>query len=221
MLRKDINLLYSFAQSGKKKNSSNMLIVIISAVVLIVGLMTFLFVNAKMNVAKNKEILSDLEQKLEQTDRLSQLQAQYNELKSAYETAIAEVIAEVAPGQFTDDAGKISAKLIDVLMPTAADGSIYFAVEIGSISIAGNMINIECAVSDYITAWDFTDYLAGNVLADAKYEELAGEIVKNKLRFSAVEENYPGLPQKPADGETGGSIDFVLKFTVDWEEFAE
>ena len=116
-MRKDINLLYSLTQSTKKKNSSNMMVLLLVVVVAIVALMIFLFVNAKMEVSDNQGILDDLEASLSQTGQLSALQNKYNQLKSAYESDIAEVIAEVSPGQYAAVGAKMSSKLIDILMP--------------------------------------------------------------------------------------------------------
>ena len=64
MLRRDINLLYSLTQATKKKSSSNMMLILIVGVVLIIGLMTFLFVDAKMTVEKNQSLLDDINGKL-------------------------------------------------------------------------------------------------------------------------------------------------------------
>ncbi len=240
MRRKDINLLYSLTQESKKKNSSNMLLIMIAGVIVIVGLMTFLFVNAKLNVSNNQSMLKEIEDKITQTDRLSVLQKQYNDMKSAYESDIAEVIAEIMPGQFTSSSAKISKKFVDILMLTdkedATDNGFdkddiadrVFDVDIKSIAINGDEVTVECAVEDYIAAWDFADYLAGNKLEE--YPALDALIAANVIYFSGVEENYPGLPQKPVEvpagdeGEGGDAeqqepekIGFTLKFVVNWE----
>lgn len=242
MRRKDINLLYSLTQETKKKSSSNMMIAMIAGVVIIVGLMTFLFVNAKINLANNQDLLNDLQNKIDQTDQLSSLQKKYNEMKAAYESDIAEVIAEIMPGQFTAKADKISKTFIDILMLTdkedATDAGFdaddvpdrVFDVDIRSIAISGEQVTVECAVSNYLAAWDFADYLAGNKLAD--YPALDALIAQNAVYFTDVEKNYPGLPQKPATEPTtppdeGGEgtveptepekMTFTLKFNVNWE----
>lgn len=242
MRRKDINLLYSLTQETKKKSSSNMMIAMIAGVVIIVGLMTFLFVNAKINLANNQDLLGDLQNKIDQTDQLSTLQKKYNEMKAAYESDIAEVIAEIMPGQFTAKADKISKTFIDILMLTDKEDETdagfdaddvpdrVFDVDIRSIAISGEQVTVECAVSDYLAAWDFADYLAGNKLAD--YPALDALIAQNAVYFTDVEKNYPGLPQKPAtepvtppDEGGEGTVEptepekmtFTLKFNVNWE----
>lgn len=105
-----------------------------------------------------------------------------------------------------------------------------FDVDIRSIAISGEQVTVECAVSDYLAAWDFADYLAGNKLAD--YPALDALIAQNAVYFTDVEKNYPGLPQKPATEPTtppdeGGEgtveptepekMTFTLKFNVNWE----
>lgn len=236
-MRRDINLLYSLTQSTKKKNSSNLLVIIIVAVVAIVALMVFLFVDAKMEVSDNQGLLNDLEDKLTQTGQLTSLQNKYNELKAAYEGDIAEVIAEVFPGQYAVVGAKLSDKLFDVLLlvdDEATDPDLdvddvndnVFDVDISSISVSGTTITLNCTVESYIAAWDYADYLAGNRIPGR--EALDELIDLNAKFFNGVEENYPGLPTIPepsVDEETGeetpGTISFTLRFGVDWEALAE
>ena len=220
MLRRDINLLYSLTQATKKKSSSNMMLILIVGVVLIIGLMTFLFVDAKMTVEKNQSL------KLGQSAILAQKQKEYNELKALYEKSITEIISELSPQQYALTGAKMSKTLVDVLMltDTEQDGvdadydgddiaDAVFDVEIAQLVISGNIINLECRVEDYVAAWDFVDYLAGNKIAARP--ALDALVEKNKLYFVDVESNYSGLPTAPsAEGE---KIDFTLKFSVNWE----
>ena len=235
-MRKDINLLYSLTQTTKKKNSSNMMVLLLVVVVAIVALMIFLFVNAKMEVSDNQGILDDLEASLSQTGQLSALQNKYNQLKSAYESDIAEVIAEVSPGQYAAVGAKMSSKLIDILMPVD-DEAVHpdydaddvndnvFDVDITSVSISGTTITLNCEVTSYIAAWDYADYLAGNLILDRP--GLDALIEANALIFSGVEDNYPGLPPKPepAEDEEGNIVEepfgFTLRFGIDWAALAD
>lgn len=226
MLRRDINLLYSLTQATKKKSSSNLMLVLVVGVVLIIGLMTFLFVDAKMTVEKNQSLLDDINGKLGQSAILAQKQKEYNELKALYEKSITEIISELSPQQYALTGAKMSKTLVDVLMltDTEQDGvdadydgddiaDAVFDVEIAQLVISGNIINLECRVEDYVAAWDFVDYLAGNKIAARP--ALDALVEKNKLYFVDVESNYSGLPTAPsAEGE---KIDFTLKFSVNWE----
>lgn len=212
MLRRDINLLYSLTQATKKKSSSNLMVVLVVGVVLIVGLMTFLFVNAKLTVEKNQSVIDDLDAKLGQSSTLSQKQKEYNELKNTYETQLTAVISELAPQQYMLDGAKMSKTLIDVIMPEDATGTALFAVSVSQLVLSGNALSMTCNVTDYKSAWDFVDYLAGVPLADRP--ELDEAIAANKNYFSGVESNYSGLPALPSDGE---KIEFTLKFEVKWE----
>ena len=219
MLRRDINLLYSLTQATKKKSSSNLMLVLVVGVVLIVGLMTFLFVNAKMTVDKNQAVIDDLDAKLGQTSVLAQ------------KNAIVSAIAELAPQQYAYAGAKMSKTLIDVLMLTDDAGTPVFKVDITQLIISGNSITLQCSSKTgtdadydcYDKAWDFVDYLAGNALADDN--PLAATVVggvaindlvlKNADYFTGVEDNYSGLQTKPDNPEE--SISFNVKFSVNWE----
>lgn len=231
MLRRDINLLYSLTQATKKKSSSNLMLVLIVGVVLIVGLMTFLFVDAKMTVEKNQAVVDDLDSKLGQTSLLAQKQQEYNALKTAYQNAIVEAISELAPQQYAYAGAKMSRTLIDVIMISDDAGLPVFDVEITQLIISGNTITLQCSSKTggdgdydcYDKAWDFVDYLAGNELsADNPLSAtviggvaLNDLIAANENYFTGVEENYSGLPTKPENAEE--SISFNVKFTVNWE----
>ena len=231
MLRRDINLLYSLTQATKKKSSSNLMLVLVVGVVLIVGLMTFLFVDAKMTVEKNQAVVDDLDSKLGQTSVLAQKQKEYNELKTAYQNAIVSAIAELAPQQYAYVGAKMSKTLIDVLMLTDDAGLPVFDVEITQLIISGNTITLQCTSKTgdsvdydcYDKAWDFVDYLAGNKLSadNPLSAAVIGGVALNDLiaangnYFTGVEENYSGLPTKPENVEE--SISFNVKFTVNWE----
>lgn len=231
MLRRDINLLYSLTQATKKKSSSNLMLVLVVGVVLIVGLMTFLFVNAKMTVDKNQAVIDDLDAKLGQTSVLAQKQKEYNELKTAYQNAIVSAIAELAPQQYAYAGAKMSRTLIDVIMISDDAGLPVFDVEITQLIISGNTITLQCTSKTgdsvdydcYDKAWDFVDYLAGNKLSadNPLSATVIGGVALNDLiaangnYFTGVEENYSGLPTKPENVEE--SISFNVKFTVNWE----
>ena len=231
MLRRDINLLYSLTQATKKKSSSNLMLVLVVGVVLIVGLMTFLFVDAKMTVDKNQAVIDDLDAKLGQTSVLAQKQKEYNELKTAYQNAIVSAIAELAPQQYAYAGAKMSKTLIDVLMLTDDAGTPVFKVDITQLIISGNSITLQCSSKTgtdadydcYDKAWDFVDYLAGNKLSadNPLSAAVIGGVALNDLiaangnYFTGVEENYSGLPTKPENVEE--SISFNVKFTVNWE----
>lgn len=226
MLRRDINLLYSLTQATKKKSSSNLMLVLVVGVVLIVGLMTFLFVNAKMTVEKNQAVVDDLDSKLSQTNTLSALRKKYDELKKAYSNDVSEVIAELAPQQYAIAGVKMSETLLDVLMLTDDEGTpVFIDVEITQILISSSSISLACAVTDYNSAWDFVDYLAGNhanidssltamTIGGKTFEELTEQ---NAMYFADVESNYSGLPTKSENGEP---MEFSLYFSVRWEAFA-
>ena len=212
MLRRDINLLYSLTQATKKKSSSNLMLVLVVGVVLIVGLMTFLFVNAKMTVDKNQAVIDDLDNKLGQSSVLAQKQKEYSALKNTYETQLTAVISELAPQQYMTDSAKMSGTLVDVIMPEDDGGLPLFDVSVTQLVLSGNALSMTCRVTNYKAAWDFVDYLAGQPLADRP--ELDEKIAANAGYFSGVESNYSGLPALPSDGET---IEFTLKFEVKWE----
>lgn len=228
MMRRDINLLYSLTQATKKKNSSNIIVLLGVVVLLIIGLMTFMFVDAKMAVEKNQAMIDDLDDKLSQSSTLSALQKQYNELKAAYESDIAEVIAEIAPEYYALSEGKMSGTLIDILMLTDNEddtdagydaddvADAVFDVTVSAITIAGETVNLSCSVTDYVDAWDFVDYLAGTPI-EAR-PALDGLVEKNKEYFQGVEDNYSGLPTK---SEGGDPIEFSLQFTIVWEALAQ
>lgn len=225
MRRKDINLLYSLTQATKKKSSSNIMVVLGVLVLAVIGVMVFLFVDAKGEVSDNEALIKDLDSKLSGSLLLGNLQRKYDAMKAAYESDIADVIAEVAPSEYAGQSGKMSAALLDILMLTdeeneddsgydtddAADN--VFDVDIKSIAISGTSVNITCAVVDYLAAWDFTDYLAG-IATKLTPEALRPLVERNARLFAGVQDNYSGLPQLPGNGEP---IEFTLRFVVaDW-----
>ena len=225
MRRKDINLLYSLTQATKKKSSSNIMVVLGVLVLAVIGVMVFLFVDAKGEVSDNEALIKDLDSKLSGSLLLGNLQRKYDAMKAAYESDIADVIAEIAPSEYAGQSGKMSAALLDILMLTDeenAEDSGYdaddeadnvFDVDIKSIAISGTSVNITCAVVDYLAAWDFTDYLAG-VATDYLPEALWPLVERNARLFAGVQDNYSGLPQLPGNGEP---IEFTLRFVVaDW-----
>lgn len=225
MRRKDINLLYSLTQATKKKSSSNIMVVLGVLVLAVIGVMVFLFVDAKGEVSDNEALIKDLDSKLSGSLLLGNLQRKYDAMKAAYESDIADVIAEIAPSEYAGQSGKMSAALLDILMLTDeenaedsgydADGEAdnVFDVDIKSIAISGTSVNITCAVVDYLAAWDFTDYLAG-VATDYLPEALWPLVERNARLFAGVQDNYSGLPQLPGNGEP---IEFTLRFVVaDW-----
>ena len=224
MRRKDINLLYSLTQATKKKSSSNIMVVLGVLVLAVIGVMVFLFVDAKGEVSDNEALIKDLDSKLSGSLLLGNLQRKYDAMKAAYESDIADVIAEIAPSEYAGQSGKMSAALLDILMLTDeenaedsgydADGEAdnVFDVDIKSIAISGTSVNITCAVVDYLAAWDFTDYLAG--IAIDLPEALRPLVERNARLFAGVQDNYSGLPQLPGNGEP---IEFTLRFVVaDW-----
>ena len=224
MRRKDINLLYSLTQATKKKSSSNIMVVLGVLVLAVIGVMVFLFVDAKGEVSDNEALIKDLDSKLSGSLLLGNLQRKYDAMKAAYESDIADVIAEIAPSEYAGQSGKMSAALLDILMLTDeeneedsgydADGEAdnVFDVDIKSIAISGTSVNITCAVVDYLAAWDFTDYLAG--IATYLPEALEERVELNARLFAGVQDNYSGLPQLPGNGEP---IEFTLRFVVaDW-----
>lgn len=225
MRRKDINLLYSLTQATKKKSSSNIMVVLGVLVLAVIGVMVFLFVDAKGEVSDNEALIKDLDSKLSGSLLLGNLQRKYDAMKAAYESDIADVIAEVAPSEYAGQSGKMSAALLDILMLTdeeneedsgydaddAADN--VFDVDIKSIAISGTSVNITCAVVNYLAAWDFTDYLAG-IATELTPEALRPLVERNARLFAGVQDNYSGLPQLPGNGEP---IEFTLRFVVaDW-----
>ena len=225
MRRKDINLLYSLTQATKKKSSSNIMVVLGVLVLAVIGVMVFLFVDAKGEVSDNEALIKDLDSKLSGSLLLGNLQRKYDAMKAAYESDIADVIAEIAPSEYAGQSGKMSAALLDILMLTDeenaedsgydADGEAdnVFDVDIKSIAVSGTSVNITCAVVDYLAAWDFTDYLAG-VATDYLPEALWPLVERNARLFAGVQDNYSGLPQLPGNGEP---IEFTLRFVVaDW-----
>ena len=225
MRRKDINLLYSLTQATKKKSSSNIMVVLGVLVLAVIGVMVFLFVDAKGEVSDNEALIKDLDSKLSGSLLLGNLQRKYDAMKAAYESDIADVIAEIAPSEYAGQSGKMSAALLDILMLTDeeneedsgydADGEAdnVFDVDIKSIAVSGTSVNITCAVVDYLAAWDFTDYLAG-VATDYLPEALDELVERNARLFAGVQDNYSGLPQLPGNGEP---IEFTLRFVVaDW-----
>lgn len=225
MRRKDINLLYSLTQATKKKSSSNIMVVLGVLVLAVIGVMVFLFVDAKGEVSDNEALIKDLDSKLSGSLLLGNLQRKYDAMKAAYESDIADVIAEIAPSEYAGQSGKMSAALLDILMLTDeenaedsgydADGEAdnVFDVDIKSIAVSGTSVNITCAVVDYLAAWDFTDYLAG-VATNYLPEALWPLVERNARLFAGVQDNYSGLPQLPGNGEP---IEFTLRFVVaDW-----
>ena len=225
MRRKDINLLYSLTQATKKKSSSNIMVVLGVLVLAVIGVMVFLFVDAKGEVSDNEALIKDLDSKLSGSLLLGNLQRKYDAMKAAYESDIADVIAEIAPSEYAGQSGKMSAALLDILMLTDeenaedsgydADGEAdnVFDVDIKSIAISGTSVNITCAVVDYLAAWDFTDYLAG-IATDYLPKALWPLVERNARLFAGVQDNYSGLPQLPGNGEP---IEFTLRFVVaDW-----
>lgn len=224
MRRKDINLLYSLTQATKKKSSSNIMVVLGVLVLAVIGVMVFLFVDAKGEVSDNEALIKDLDSKLSGSLLLGNLQRKYDAMKAAYESDIADVIAEIAPSEYAGQSGKMSAALLDILMLTDEENegdSGYdaddeadnvFDVDIKSIAVSGTSVNITCAVVDYLAAWDFTDYLAG--IATDLPEALGKLVERNARLFAGVQDNYSGLPQLPGNGEP---IEFTLRFVVaDW-----
>lgn len=225
MRRKDINLLYSLTQATKKKSSSNIMVVLGVLVLAVIGVMVFLFVDAKGEVSDNEALIKDLDSKLSGSLLLGNLQRKYDAMKAAYESDIADVIAEIAPSEYAGQSGKMSAALLDILMLTDEeneDDSGYdaddvadnvFDVDIKSIAVSGTSVNITCAVVDYLDAWDFTDYLAG-IYSTALPEALRPLVERNARLFAGVQDNYSGLPQLPGNGDP---IEFTLRFVVaDW-----
>ena len=225
MRRKDINLLYSLTQATKKKSSSNIMVVLGVLVLAVIGVMVFLFVDAKGEVSDNEALIKDLDSKLSGSLLLGNLQRKYDAMKAAYESDIADVIAEIAPSEYAGQSGKMSAALLDILMLTDeenAEDSGYDAddvadnvleVDIKSIAVSGTSVNITCAVVDYLAAWDFTDYLAG-ISSTALPEALRPLVERTARLFAGVQDNYSGLPQLPGNGEP---IEFTLRFVVaDW-----
>lgn len=225
MRRKDINLLYNLTQATKKKSSSNIMVVLGVLVLAVIGVMVFLFVDAKGEVSDNEALIKDLDSKLSGSLLLGNLQRKYDAMKAAYESDIADVIAEIAPSEYAGQSGKMSAALLDILMLTDeenAEDSGYdaddeadnvFDVDIKSIAVSGTSVNITCAVVDYLAAWDFTDYLAG-IVTDHLPESLWPLVERNARLFAGVQDNYSGLPQLPGNGEP---IEFTLRFVVaDW-----
>ena len=75
--KRDINLLESLNQSTKKKSSSSMTAIMAFGIVVLVGVMVFLFASAKVQTSKNNEIIADLDNQLAKEDQVIQLEEAY------------------------------------------------------------------------------------------------------------------------------------------------
>lgn len=211
--KRDINLLESLNQSTKKKSSSSMTAILVFAIVVLVGVMVFLFASAKVQTSKNNEIIADLDNQLAKEEQVVQLEQAYLQAQSEYQSKISSVIAAVYPNMSAVQASKMSSMFCNLLfdyVDNNDDAEGEPTIQVNSISFANDStITLSCGTNSYADGWNFIRFLAGELDTE--------ESKKNLLYFSGVEDNYPGFPVSVEDAEYG--ISFVLKFKVNWGAF--
>lgn len=217
MAKRDINLLESLNQSTKKKSSSSMTAILIIGVVALVGVMVFLFVTAKVDIANNQALIDDYNKQLEKESQVAELEKQYAQLKQEYSDKIQQVISVVYPNQTAEQRIKMSSEFINLLFDYQAnhqvskpvDGDVDSAIKIESINITEQNISMVYMTKNHEDALAFAEFMAG--VQDNE------ESRKNKERFSNVAYNFPGLPVE-GDGKEY-TITMNLSFNINWEAF--
>lgn len=210
--KRDINLLESLNQSTKKKSSSSMTAIMAFGIVVLVGVIVFLFASAKVNISKNQDVIDDLDKQLGKENEVVQLEQQYAQAQQEYSNKIIDVISIVYPNKTAVEKEKISSMFFNLIFDYVQNNDDLEGndtLKISSIIIDTSSITLSCGTNEYDYAWHFTRFLAGELDTD--------ESKKNLLYFSNVEANYPGLPSDSGDGEY--SINFTLKFNVNWGAF--
>lgn len=228
MKKRDINLLESVAMTKVKKNSSSTVALMAVAVLVLVGMMVYLFASAKLEIAKYDDMLKDLEQQLGRENELIQKEQEYEQLKNEYYNQVNQVISIIAPNISAGDRVKIASGFMKILdtyrasHQTAGEDDI----KITAITMSEDTITLTCASKNHVDAWDFADFMAGNEVAGEDEQTLAQTILNREL-FDDVELNFPGLPAEPGEEEAGEGeatdtetypINFVLTFNIHWEE---
>ena len=232
-MKKDIDLLSGFNEAKGKKSSSNSTVIMIAGVLIIIGLMVFLFVSAKMEIKDKEDIIAGLDSQLSQEGYISQMEQKLETDKATYQALLTEVVKEVNSGKLQDQSAKISSKILEVIydnyvMQKGADGE--YKVKIDFISIDAGKLSMRCSTRNYQDAWDFVDYLRGTLRVEPPaegateveiqaYEARKTKIEANALYFSKIIDSYPGLPVE-GDGKDY-NIGFALNIDVNWEAMAE
>lgn len=211
-MKKDINFLVSLAQAEKRKSSSTMTIVMVACGVIIIGLIVFLFVSAKVDLARKQDVLDDLNQRLEQQDNLAALEQEYAQYQALYLSQVVDVMSQVYPNLKADGAVKMSSNFLHSLyryneLHPEAEGAV--PVQIDMIRVDGDLVAIECSVKTYEDAWNYVTFLAGKGTDpdSAKYSEY----------FSGVLDGYSGLPVEGDPAEY--TVRFSLNFRANWGAF--
>ena len=210
--KRDINLLESLNQSTKKKSSSSMTAIMAFGIVVLVGVMVFLFASAKVQTSKNNEIIADLDNQLAKEDQVIQLEEAYAQAQQEYMSKISDVIASVYPNKSALEAAKMSSMFLNVLfdyIENTDDLDGNNTIKVTNMAFTSSTITLLCGTNSYSDGWNFIRFLAGELDTE--------ESKKNLLYFSGVEENYPGFPSAVGNGEYG--ITFTLKFNVNWGAF--
>ncbi len=214
MAKRDINLLESLNQSTKKKSSSSMTAIIAVGMVALVGIMVFLFVSAKVEIAKNQDLIDEYNKQLEREDEIVKLEEQYAQTKQEYTDRVSQVISVVYPNQSAEQRIKMSSDFINLLFNyaethTETAGGLDPAISIQSLSISDNSVSLSYMTKNHEDALAFAEFMSG--VQDNE------ESRKNKERFSNVAYNFPGLPVE-GDG-TEYTISMNLSFNINWEAF--
>lgn len=220
MRRRDINLLFSLTQANKKKNSSTMTALVVIGALVIVALIVFLFVTAKLNVAKNNDIIADLDKKLQTEADVAAKEQEYQQLLATYKGQLNTVISIIYPGIDALNTSKMSEDFLSALNKfneLSADQP----VKINSITITNstvaNQISLTCSTKNYTDAWAYVDFLSGKQTQYVS-DEINAEAPKNSEYFYGVMASYSGVP---AEGEEPDAYDVevTLSFTVNWGAF--
>lgn len=214
MAKRDINLLDSLNQSTKKKSSSSMTAIIAVGVVALVGVMLFLFISAKVDIAKNQDIIDDYNEQLKKEDQVVALEQQYAQTKQEYTERVAQVISVVYPNQSAEQRVKMSSDFINLLFHyaethTETAGGVDPAISIQSINISESSVSLNYQTKNHEDALAFAEFMSGVQDND--------ESRKNKDRFSNVAYNFPGLPVE--GNGTEYTISMNLSFNINWEAF--
>ena len=181
-------------------------------IVVLVGVMVFLFASAKVQTSKNNEIIADLDNQLAKEDQVIQLEEAYAQAQQEYMSKISDVIASVYPNKSALEAAKMSSMFLNVLfdyIENTDDLDGNNTIKVTNMAFTSSTITLLCGTNSYSDGWNFIRFLAGELDTE--------ESKKNLLYFSGVEENYPGFPSAVGDGEYG--ITFTLKFNVNWGAF--
>ncbi len=191
-MRGDINFLDSMKQGEKKRNSNTTTAIAVILVVVLIGVLGFLFIKAKITYNQNADLMKQLEQE-KVSSKYPNRDQEYLKAKRQFESYITETSSKDAAEDYLNRVHKLSRDMFDAIFnATDNNGAQEVTINDFTFDCYFNSIAINCEAigtgaeddlritKEYMEA--FVERLSGATIVNASGDEI--KIFKSSLSVS-------------------------------------